>query len=135
MLRYSRSKTPTRLNNEDTKNRKEALDGKTPLITACEEGQIELVTFMYQNPEKFDFSVRNEENLEPLEILVKYCEDPTLKIKSKAFFAYVWLTHISYFVHQESGFAKLMETFGPQIWNAIVMTKSKFEALKLKNFI
>ena len=45
------------------------LDGKTPLITACEEGQIELVTFMYQNPEKFDFSVRNEENLGPLEIL------------------------------------------------------------------
>ena len=84
MLRYSRSKTPTRLNYEDTKNRKEALDGKTPLITACEEGQIELVTFMYQNPEKFDFSVRNEENLGPLEILVKYCEDPTLKIKSKA---------------------------------------------------
>ena len=111
------------------------MDGKTPLITACEEGQIELVTFMYQNPEKFDFSVRNEENLGPLEILVKYCEDPTLKIKSKAFFAYVWLTHISYFVHQESGFAKLMETFGPQIWNAIVTMKSKFEALKLKNFM
>jgi len=65
------------------------LNGKTPLIRACEYCQIEVMAFMYQNdqnPEKFDFSVRNEENLGPLEILVKYFEDPTLKIKSKACF-------------------------------------------------
>ena len=49
---------------------------------------------MYQNSEKFDFSVRNEENLGPLEILVKYCEDHQLEIESNASFAYVWSTLI-----------------------------------------
>ena len=77
---------------------------------------------MYQNSEKFDFSVRNKENLGPH---TENWKQGLLCLRMVN----------SYFAHQESGFAKLMETFGPQIWNAIVMTKSKFEALKLKNFI
>ena len=104
------------------------LDGKTPLITACEEGQIELVIFMYQNHEKFDFSVRNEEKTRTFGDISQILWGPHTENQKQGLL-------ISYFVHQESGFAKLMETFGPQIWNAIVMTKSKFEALKLKNFI
>ena len=66
------------------------LDGRTPLITACQNGEIELVAFMFQHSEKFDFSVKNQENLGPFEILVNYAKETGIKVKDKTKFLSIW---------------------------------------------
>ena len=45
---------------------------------------------MFQNSEKFDFSVKNQENFGPFEILVNYAKETGIKVKDKTKFLSIW---------------------------------------------
>ena len=60
-------------------------------MTACKNGHIKVVEFMYQNPEKFDFSVKDENFCGPFEVLFKYAVAHKIPLNGKSEFGDICL--------------------------------------------
>ena len=62
-------------------------------MTACKNGQVKLVHFMYQNPKIFNFSVTDEDcsNIGPFEVLFNYAEAHKIALSGKTEFGSVCL--------------------------------------------